>query len=41
MQCERYYYAKTIKISWKRKNIVNKSRVGIMYCFKVCEVNKN
>lgn len=27
---------KTIKVSWVKKKVVDKTRVGIMYCFNSC-----
>jgi hypothetical protein len=32
---------KTVKVFWVKKKVVDRTRVGIMYCFKACEANKN
>ena len=30
-----------IKISWKKKEVKDTSRMGLMYCFKSCSANQN
>jgi hypothetical protein len=32
---------KSITLKWKTKKVKDDSRVGMMYCFKNCEKNKN
>lgn len=32
---------RTVKISWKVKNVKDSSRLSTMYCFKSCEKNQN
>jgi len=32
---------KTIKLVWKKKVNANSARVGMMYCFKTCDKNRN
>jgi hypothetical protein len=30
-----------IKFTWIEKDEVNRERIGVMYCFKLCEIWKN
>ncbi len=30
-----------VKISWKKKEVKDTSRMGLMYCFKSCSANQN
>lgn len=30
-----------IKISWKKKEVKDTARAGLMYCFKNCSANQN
>lgn len=32
---------KSVKISWKVKNVKDFARLNTMYCFKSCEKNQN
>lgn len=32
---------KKITFSWKEKNVGDAERVGVMYCFKRCDISQN
>jgi hypothetical protein len=32
---------KKIKFAWVERDVENTERIGVMYCFKRCDVNQN